>query len=103
NIIGITSTAHADVPIQLDNQIIHFLISHPTPPAFDSTEDRNGKRNHDEIRIWHDYITPGAGTYIYDDTGQTGGIAASESFIILGDMNADPVDGESVDHAINQL
>ena len=37
---------------------IHFLVSHPTPPVFDGPEDRNGTRNHDEIRFWADYIRP---------------------------------------------
>ena len=41
--------------------------SHPTPPAFDGPEDRNGRRNHDEIRLWNDYLTPGAGGYMRDD------------------------------------
>ena len=29
----------------------------PTPPAFDGEEDRNGRRNHDEIRFWVDYVS----------------------------------------------
>ena len=28
-----------------------YLCSHPTPPVFDGPEDRNGRRNHDEIRL----------------------------------------------------
>src|SRR6267142_2277242 len=86
NILRLSSKNHADVPIQIDNQIMHFLISHPTPPVFDTSEDRNGKRNHDEIRFWHDYINPSAGNYIYDDTGKFGGLPLGESFVILGDM-----------------
>ena len=34
----------------------HLLASHPTPPVFDGDEDRNGKRNHDEVRLIADYI-----------------------------------------------
>ena len=33
---------------------VHFLVSHPTPPVFDGAEDRNGRRNLDEIRFWAD-------------------------------------------------
>jgi len=44
------------------------------PPTFDGPEDRNGKRNHDEIRFWTDYVTPGQGGYIYDDAGKVGGL-----------------------------
>ena len=29
--------------------------SHPTPPVFDGPEDRNGRRNHDEVRLVADY------------------------------------------------
>ncbi|HEV8291896.1 MAG TPA: endonuclease/exonuclease/phosphatase family protein, partial [Tepidisphaeraceae bacterium] len=99
----LSSKNHLDIPIDIDGQIVHFLASHPTPPVFDSTEDRNGKRNHDEIRFWRDYITPGAGNYIYDDAGHSGGLGSGASFIILGDMNADPLDGDSFDHPIDQL
>ncbi|MGL5872665.1 MAG: esterase-like activity of phytase family protein, partial [Xenococcaceae cyanobacterium] len=77
--------------------------SHPTPPVFDGAEDRNGKRNHDEIRLFADYITPGKNSYIYDDKGNFGGLKTGEKFVIMGDQNADPFDGDSVDNAINQL
>ena len=45
-------------PIRIEGETVHFLVSHPTPPVFDGPEDRNGTRNHDEIRFWADYITP---------------------------------------------
>ena len=53
---------------------LHVLASHPTPPTFDGPEDRNGRRNHDEIRFWADYISPGQSGYIVDDEGRSGGI-----------------------------
>ncbi|MDM9585259.1 phytase [Nostoc sp. GT001] len=102
-VLRLSSKSHWDVPIQVNGEIIHILASHPTPPTFDGAEDRNGKRNHDEIRFWADYITPGNGNYIYDDEGKTGGIAAGSSFVIVGDQNADPLDGDSFDNAIRQL
>ncbi|MDZ7993443.1 MAG: phytase [Nostoc sp. EfeVER01] len=102
-VLRLSSKSHWDVPIQVNSEIIHILASHPTPPTFDGAEDRNGKRNHDEIRFWADYITPGNGNYIYDDEGKTGGIAAGSSFVIVGDQNADPLDGDSFDNAIRQL
>ncbi|WP_244329313.1 5'/3'-nucleotidase SurE [Tolypothrix sp. PCC 7910] len=103
NILRLSSKSHWDVPIKVNGETIHVLVSHPTPPTFDGTEDRNGKRNHDEIRFWADYITPGKGDYIYDDAGKKGGIAAGSRFVIMGDQNADPVDGDSYDNAIRQL
>jgi 3-phytase len=78
-------------------------VSHPTPPVFDTGEDRNGKRNHDEIRFWADYVNPAASDYIYDDNGRTGGLRPGQHFVIAGDENADPFDGDSVNFAIRQL
>ncbi|MEH2068769.1 MAG: phytase [Nostoc sp.] len=102
-VLRLSSKSHWDVPIEVNGKTIHVLASHPTPPTFDGAEDRNGKRNHDEIRFWADYITPGKGNYIYDDEGKTGGIAAGSSFVIMGDQNGDPLDGDSYDYAIRQL
>jgi 3-phytase len=99
----LSSKSHWDIPIKVNGETVHFLTSHPTPPVFDGTEDRNGLRNHDEIRFWSDYVTPGEGDYIYDDAGNTGGLAAGSKFVIAGDQNADPFDGDSVDDAILQL
>ncbi|BAY07980.1 phytase [Calothrix sp. NIES-2098] len=103
NALRLSSKSHWDVPIQVNGETIHALVSHPTPPTFDGTEDRNGKRNHDEIRFWADYITPGKGDYIYDDAGKKGGINAGSQFVIMGDQNADPIDGDSYGNAIRQL
>ncbi|MBN3907805.1 MAG: phytase [Nostoc sp. NMS1] len=102
-VLRLSSKSHWDVPIEVNGKTIHALVSHPTPPTFDGAEDRNGKRNHDEIRLWADYITPGKSDYIYDDQGKTGGIAAGSDFVIMGDQNADPLDGDSYDNAIRQL
>jgi hypothetical protein len=101
--LRLSSKSHWDVPILVNGSVIHVLVSHPTPPVFDGTEDRNGKRNSDEIRFWSDYITPDRGGYIYDDKGGKGGLKANVSFVIMGDQNADPVDGDSYNNAILQL
>ncbi|GLI26369.1 endonuclease [Agromyces rhizosphaerae] len=102
-VMRLSSKSHWDVPIEIGNETVHVLASHPTPPTFDGAEDRNGRRNHDEIRFWADYVTPGANGYVYDDAGMTGGLNPSEPFVILGDQNADPFDGDSTDDAIDQL
>ena len=99
--LRLSSKNHVDVTLKIDGQDVHFLTAHPTPPTFDGAEDKNGKRNHDEIRFFKDYIE-GSG-YIYDDQGGTGGLAADARFVIAGDYNADPSDGDSYASAINQL
>lgn len=100
-VFRLSSKSHWDVPIRIGGRIVHFLASHPTPPTFDAAEDRNGTRNHDEIRFWADYVS-GAG-YIYDDEGRYGGLPRGAAFVIAGDQNSDPVDGDSVDGSIQQL
>ncbi len=100
-ILRLSSKSHWDVPVRIGGKVVHLLVCHPTPPVFDGPEDRNGARNADEIRFWSDYIA-GAG-YIRDDAGRAGGLAHGAHFVIAGDLNADPADGESVPGAIRQL
>lgn len=105
DVFRLSSKSHWDVPIEVPGRKpVHFLVSHPTPPTFDGAEDRNGRRNHDEIRFWADYVSGGrAASYIYDDEGGTGGLGRGQDFVIAGDQNADPFDGDSYDDAILQL
>lgn len=102
--LRLSSKSHWDLPIQIGRKTVHFLTSHPTPPTFDGAEDRNGRRNADEIRFWDDYVSGGKDArYVYDDEGGRGGLGRGESFVIAGDQNADPSDGDSTDNAIHQL
>jgi hypothetical protein len=103
-VFRLSSKSHWDLPIDVDGRTVHFLVSHPTPPVFDGPEDRNGTRNFDEIRFWADYVTPGpTSAYIYDDEGGRGGLAPGARFVIAGDQNSDPLDGDSIPGAIQQL
>jgi len=87
----LSSKSHWDVPVRLPNgAVVHMLCSHPTPPAFDGKEERNKRRNHDELRFWGDYLSQRG--YIVDDNDNLGGLPRGEHFVILGDLNADPKD-----------
>jgi hypothetical protein len=102
DVFRLSSKSHWDIPIRVrKHKTVHFLVSHPTPPTFDGAEDRNGTRNHDEIRFWADYVS--GKDYMYDDRGRHGGLKRGASFVIAGDQNSDPVDGDSVEGAIQQL
>jgi hypothetical protein len=102
--LPLSSKSHWDLPVRLPgNRRLHLLVSHPTPPVFDGPEDRNGRRNHDEIRLWSDYLSPARSRWIVDDRGRRGGLAAGATFVVLGDLNADPHDGDSYPGAIQQL
>lgn len=101
--VRLSSKSHVDVPIDVEGTWLHVLAHHPTPPVFDGPEDRNGRRNHDEIRFWADYLSPADAHWIVDDAGAMGGLGANERFVVVGDHNADPDDGDSFPHAIAQL
>jgi len=119
-IFRLSSKSHWDVPVLFKGQRIHILASHPTPPVFDTGGiwepgvDHNGRRNHDEIRFWADYIDPDQDDYIYDDAEwvqagnqppaqRNGGLGANQRFVVMGDQNADPVDGDATRNPIALL
>jgi hypothetical protein len=101
-VLRLSSKTHADLPIRIGDAVVHFLVSHPTPPTFDGPEDRNGRRNHDEIRFWELYVGDGPQDWIVDDAGRRGGLG-KRPFVIAGDLNADPHDGDSSGGAIGRL
>ena len=94
--LRLSSKSHWDLLIDVNGHDLHFLVHHPTPPVFDGPEDRNGKRNYDENRFWIEYLGSGDRDYIVDDRGGTGGLDKGALFVIAGDLNADPMDGDSI-------
>ncbi|HVT27702.1 MAG TPA: endonuclease/exonuclease/phosphatase family protein, partial [Lacipirellulaceae bacterium] len=111
--LRLSSKSHWDVPIEVSDgkpsvgkrssDLLHLLCSHPTPPVFDGPEDRNGHRNHDEVRMFADYVDPKKSEYLIDDAGRRGGLSAGASFVVVGDLNCDPVDGEGMRGTMDQL
>ena len=99
--LRLSSKSFWDLPVKVNNKTLHVLASHPTPPVFDGDEDRNGKRNHDEVRLIADYVSNKA--YIYDDKGQKGGLKADSRFIILGDLNASPEGDKARTNTTDQI
>ena len=98
----LSSKSHWDVPVRLpDGTVLHLLASHPTPPGFDGVAQRNNRRNHDEIRLWTDYLS--GRSYIEDDSGRAGGLHADARFVVMGDLNADPDDESRFRDAIRAL
>ena len=91
------------MPLAVEGRTVHLWLSHPTPPAFDGAEDRNGRRNFDEIRLWKLYLD--RSDALVDDRGVRGGYGADAPFVIAGDLNADPQAPAAYDgvNAIDQL
>lgn len=89
----LSSKSHWDVSVALPNgQALHVLAAHPTPPVFDGPEDRNGRRNADEIAWFLRYLD---GEAIADDNGMVAALT-NGPVVVLGDLNADPFDGEAL-------
>jgi len=101
--LRLSSKSHWDVPVRTPRGTVHVLASHPTPPVFDGPERRNQARNADEIRLWREYISAGGKPWLCDDAGNCGGLAASARFVIVGDLNNDPADGDGISEAIVEL
>lgn len=98
----LSSKTLADVPVLLPNgEILHCVISHPTPPAFDGPENRNKLRNRGEIRLLRAFLDNEA--WLVDDQGKPGGLVPGSHVIVLGDLNADPSDGSSLGDPIAHL
>ncbi len=77
------TTGHWAVPLTLPGGSLTLLAWHASPPVFDGAEDRNGRRNHDEAALWRHYLD-GALPFAPPDG----------PFVVLGDANLDPVDGD---------
>ncbi|MEO1555894.1 MAG: endonuclease/exonuclease/phosphatase family protein [Pseudomonadota bacterium] len=87
----LSTTGHWVVPIIGPDGPFELLTFHASPPVFDGPEDRNGKRNHDEISLWLKVLAGEVGT------------APAGPFVIAGDANLDPVDGSGIKAAIEAL
>lgn len=81
----LATTGFWDVPVKTDSGPLHLLAWHATPPVFDGPEDRNGRRNHDEAMFWKLFLD---GTLPMDPP--------DAPFVLLGDGNLDPADGEGL-------
>lgn len=97
--LRLSSKTHCDVPVLVNNVDISVIISHPTPPVFDGPEDRNGKRNHDEVRLIKDYLEQAD----YLASYVAGRDFSQRRFVILGDLNASVDSDATVPGTMQQL
>ena len=89
----LATTGFWEVPLRLPGGgRLHLLAWHATPPVFDGPEDRNGRRNHDETAFWLRLLT-----------GQLPMPPPDAPFVLLGDANLDPIDGDGRPEALAAL
>ena len=92
NIQRLSSHGHWVVPIQHPSfGIVNILTFHASPPVFDGREDRNGRRNHDEVAFWSHYLDGALGP------------SPTDGFILMGAANLDPHRGDGRSDAIATL
>jgi hypothetical protein len=76
--LRLSSTGRWDVLIEVSAEVtLHLLAFHHTTPAFDGPEQKNDLRNRDELRFWSQYMDQ-----------------IDAPFVLLGDANLDPEDGD---------
>jgi Endonuclease/Exonuclease/phosphatase family len=88
----LATTGFWDVPVITAEGPLHLLAWHATPPVFDGPEDRNGRRNHDEAAFWRLYLD-----------GALQMPPPDAPFVLLGDGNLDPADGDGLREGIAGL
>ena len=91
NVLRLADVAQWAVPVLHDSGPITLLAFHANAPVFDGPEDRNGRRNHDQLRFWQHYLDGAFGP------------APDGPFVLLGHANQDPGRGEGIKAGIRGL
>ncbi len=91
-VLRLSSTGHWDVPVQTAAGPLHLWAFSATTPVFDGPEDRNGRRNHDEVAFWLRYLN-----------GDLPQPPAPAPFVLMGKANLDPAQGDGQRTAIAAL
>jgi endonuclease/exonuclease/phosphatase family metal-dependent hydrolase len=94
-VMRLSSKSHWDVPLSVDGQAVHLLMSHPTPRGFYEGRERIRPRNFDEVKFWAEYLNNNPN--LYDDAGQKGGLPDDAPCILIGDQNADADSQQEID------
>ncbi|WP_246162226.1 endonuclease/exonuclease/phosphatase family protein [Roseovarius faecimaris] len=90
-VLRLASVAHWMVPVETPSGPLVLMAFHAAPPVFDGVEDRNGRRNHDQLIFWR-HLLDGAF-----------GAVPEPPFVLIGNANLDPEDGDGRREAIRAL
>ncbi|EIE49825.1 hypothetical protein C357_17393 [Citreicella sp. 357] len=86
----LSSAAHWVLGLDTPEGPLSLLAWHATPPVFDGPEDRNGRRNADELAFWLRYLD-----------GAFGDVAPNP--VLIGDANVDPARGDGRQDAMRAV
>lgn len=87
----LSSSAHWALRIDLPSGPLTLLTLAATPPLFDGPEDRNGRRNRDEVLLW-----------LHAIEGRLG-FQPVPPFAIIGNLQLDPDKGEGLHEAVQTV
>jgi hypothetical protein len=88
----LSTSGHYEVSVLPGDRSLRLLTWYATPPVFDGPEDRNGRRNKDEALFWLRLLE-----------GALPWAAPEAPFVILGQSNLDPVDGDGLHQGMKAL
>ncbi len=91
----LSTSAHWVLAVQTPGGALDLAIWSATPPVFDGPEDANGLRNRDELRLWSLWLD---GVAIQGQTRDP-----TRPFVLIGNANLDPVDGDGYPDAMAAL
>lgn len=84
----LSSTGHWIVDVNAPAGPVSLMVWSATPPVFDGPEDMNGLRNRDELGLWRAVLDGSVGS------------APQGSFVLMGNSNLDPADGDGISAAM---
>lgn len=87
----LSTSAHWGVDVATPDGTVTLLTLAATPPVFDGPEDRNGRRNRDEVLLWAHVLN-----------GKIG-VTPANPVIVLGNFNLDPNGGQGIRPAMAEV
>lgn len=85
-VLRLNSVSAWEVPMQIGSTRFTLLATHASAPVFDGPEDRNGRRNEDQLRFWRLRLEGWAPEGLPD---------LQENPVVMGVFNADRERGEA--------
>ncbi len=87
----LSSASHWALRLVTPDGALFLLALSATPPVFDGPEDRNGRRNRDEVLLWA-HVLDGALAPVIDGPA-----------VLIGNLNLDPHRGDGLRAAVQQV
>lgn len=88
----LSTSAHWALRLDVPGGGLHLLTLAATPPLFDGPEDRNGRRNRDEVLLW-----------LHALEGRVAGYQPTHPLVLVGNFNLDPAKGDGLRATVQQV